>query len=120
MGADFVGLPSCATPPGPPLALAARLPHAAGVYRFRDAAGKVLYLGRAVSLRRRVVSYWGDLGDRAHLAVMVGRIADAADGAAGTWTRRRPNGPASPAAAPNWPRASADQGLVPPRPRIRA
>ena len=75
MGADFVGLPSCATPPGPPLALAARLPHAAGVYRFRDAAGKVLYLGRAVSLRRRVVSYWGDLGDRAHLAVMVGRIA---------------------------------------------
>jgi excinuclease ABC subunit C len=45
------------------------------VYRFRDAAGKVLYLGRAASLRCRVVSYWGDLGDRAHLAVMVGRIA---------------------------------------------
>ena len=67
-------------PPAPPhpdrrSRLAARFPHAAGVYRFRDAAGKVLYLGRAVSLRRRVVSYWGDLGDRAHLAVMVGRIA---------------------------------------------
>jgi excinuclease ABC subunit C len=34
-----------------------------------------LYLGRAVSLRRRVISYWGDLGDRGHLAAMVARIA---------------------------------------------
>ena len=34
-----------------------------------------MYLGRAVSLRRRVTSYWGDLGDRAHLAAMVARIA---------------------------------------------
>ncbi len=54
---------------------AARLPPAPGVYRFRDAAGHVLYLGRAVSLRRRVASYWGDLGDRAHLSPMVARIA---------------------------------------------
>jgi excinuclease ABC subunit C len=45
------------------------------VYRFRDEAGRVLYLGRAVSLRRRVASYWGDLGDRGHLAPMVARIA---------------------------------------------
>jgi len=45
------------------------------VYRFRDAAGRVLYLGRAVSLRRRVISYWGDLGDRSHLSPMVTRIA---------------------------------------------
>jgi excinuclease ABC subunit C len=35
----------------------------------------VLYVGRAVSLRRRVASYWGDLGDRGHLAAMVARIA---------------------------------------------
>ncbi len=75
MDADFVGLAARAAGPGPPLALAARLPHAPGVYRFRDVAGRALYLGRAVSLRRRVVSYWGGLGDRAHLAVMVGRIA---------------------------------------------
>jgi excinuclease ABC subunit C len=54
---------------------AARLPAGPGVYRFRDAAGHVLYLGRAVSLRRRVASYWGDLGDRVHLAAMVARIA---------------------------------------------
>jgi excinuclease ABC subunit C len=53
---------------------AARLPLAPGVYRFRDEAGQVLYLGRATSLRRRVVSYWGDLGDRAHLSPMVARI----------------------------------------------
>jgi excinuclease ABC subunit C len=44
------------------------------VYRFRDAAGEVLYIGRAVNLRRRVTSYWGDLGDRAHLVAMVSRI----------------------------------------------
>lgn len=54
--------------------LAGRLPAGPGVYRFRDGAGQVLYLGRAVSLRRRVASYWGDLGDRGHLAAMVARI----------------------------------------------
>lgn len=54
---------------------AARLPLAPGVYRFRDQAGRVLYLGRATSLRRRVTSYWGDLRDRAHLSRMVARIA---------------------------------------------
>src|SRR6266571_1122014 len=51
------------------------LPPGPGVYRFRDRAGRVLYVGRAVSLRRRVPSYWGDLGDRGHLAPMVARIA---------------------------------------------
>src|SRR5262249_6760515 len=60
---------------GTPLVSAAALPQAPGVYRFRDRAGRVLYIGRAVSLRRRVLSYWGDLGDRAHLAPMVARIA---------------------------------------------
>jgi excinuclease UvrABC nuclease subunit len=56
--------------PGPPAAspraTVARLPLGPGVYRFRDAAGRVLYVGRAVCLRRRVASYWGDLGDRRH------------------------------------------------------
>jgi excinuclease ABC subunit C len=51
------------------------LPAEPGIYRFRDAAGRVLYLGRAVDLRRRVGSYWGDLGDRVHLAGMVRRTA---------------------------------------------
>jgi excinuclease ABC subunit C len=64
--------------PGPsaaPRATVARLPLGPGVYRFRDAAGRVLYVGRAACLRRRVASYWGDLGDRRHLAAMVARIA---------------------------------------------
>jgi excinuclease ABC subunit C len=52
----------------------ARLPSGPGVYRFRDGAGRVLYIGRAGSLRRRVGSYWGDLGDRPHLARMVAQI----------------------------------------------
>jgi excinuclease ABC subunit C len=50
------------------------LPAGPGVYRFRDAAGRVLYVGRAGHLRRRVGSYWGDLGDRRHLRRMVGQI----------------------------------------------
>lgn len=54
---------------------AALLPPAPGVYRFRDASGRILYLGRATHLRGRVASYWGDLGGRAHLGRMVARIA---------------------------------------------
>ncbi len=60
---------------GAPPAAVAALPQAPGVYRFRDARAGVLYLGRAVNLRRRVASYWGDLGSRGHLASMVARIA---------------------------------------------
>ncbi|HEX2063680.1 MAG TPA: DEDD exonuclease domain-containing protein, partial [Acidimicrobiales bacterium] len=40
------------------LRLAARLPRRPGVYLFRDGAGRVLYVGRAVDLRRRVRSYF--------------------------------------------------------------
>jgi excinuclease ABC subunit C len=51
------------------------LPAAPGVYRFRDDAGRVLYVGRAGNLRRRVGSYWGDLRDRRHLRRMMTRVA---------------------------------------------
>ena len=57
-----------------PAAVAA-LPAAPGVYRFRDGGGRVLYVGRAGELRRRVSSYWGDLRDRRHLRRMVLRVA---------------------------------------------
>jgi excinuclease ABC subunit C len=52
----------------------AALPGCAGVYRFRDARGRALYIGRAIDLRRRVGSYWTDLRDRRHLARMVPQI----------------------------------------------
>jgi excinuclease ABC subunit C len=52
------------------------LPAVPGVYRFLDARGTVLYLGRATALRARVASYWAaDLGDRQHLGPMVRLVA---------------------------------------------
>jgi excinuclease ABC subunit C len=48
----------------------AALPNGPGVYRFRSDT-RVLYIGRAVDLRRRVTSYWGDLRDRPHLRRMM-------------------------------------------------
>jgi excinuclease ABC subunit C len=69
------------------------LPHSPGVYRFRDARGTVLYLGRATDLRSRVGSYWSSLRGRRHLAAMVARIdrveAVACDSVAeATWLER--------------------------------
>ncbi|ACQ82384.1 Excinuclease ABC C subunit domain protein [Beutenbergia cavernae DSM 12333] len=60
---------------GTPLPQVRLLPPAPGVYRFRDARGRVLYVGRASELRRRVTSYWGDLRGRGHLRRMVPQIA---------------------------------------------
>lgn len=51
-----------------------RLPAEPGIYRFREAGGRVLYIGRAVDLRRRVASYWGSHRGRPRLARMVRRI----------------------------------------------
>lgn len=51
------------------------LPAGPGVYRFRDPAGRVMYVGRATSLRSRVGSYWGGLADRPHLRRMVAGVS---------------------------------------------
>lgn len=59
--------------PDRPAAVSA-LPAAPGVYRFRDAQGRAIYLGRATDLRSRVGSYWGDLRDRPHLRRMVPQV----------------------------------------------
>ncbi|MDR2984707.1 MAG: hypothetical protein LBV34_07685 [Nocardiopsaceae bacterium] len=56
-------------------AVIGRLPDGPGVYRFRDDRGRVLYVGRATSLRSRVGSYWSALRDRDHLTPMVARVA---------------------------------------------
>ena len=54
-----------------------RLPAKPGVYLFRDAAGKILYVGKAKTLRPRVRSYFQRSGDtRSGIARMVTRIAD--------------------------------------------
>jgi excinuclease ABC subunit C len=51
------------------------LPTEPGVYRFRDDEGRVMYSGRATSLRSRVGSYFTDVRDRPHLVRMVARIS---------------------------------------------
>jgi excinuclease ABC subunit C len=38
------------------------IPDSPGVYRFRDPAGKVIYVGKAKSLRQRLNSYFADVG----------------------------------------------------------
>lgn len=50
------------------------LPREPGVYRFRDARDRVIYVGRATDLRSRTRSYWGDLRGRRHLRRMVAQI----------------------------------------------
>lgn len=55
------------------------LPAAPGVYRFRDRSGRVVYLGRATSLRGRVGSYFAESaftrrGDRRHLLRMMPQV----------------------------------------------
>ncbi|MCL2423337.1 MAG: GIY-YIG nuclease family protein, partial [Micrococcales bacterium] len=37
------------------------IPDAPGVYRFADEHGRVVYVGKAKSLRSRLNSYFGDL-----------------------------------------------------------
>ncbi len=42
---------------------ARNLPHAPGVYLFKDAAGVVIYAGKAANLRKRITSYLKSGGD---------------------------------------------------------
>lgn len=50
------------------------LPREPGIYKFKDAAGKTLYVGKASSLRSRVGSYFTARGGKT--AVLVSQIAD--------------------------------------------
>src|SRR5262245_25477043 len=59
-----------------PAAVVAGLPHLPGVYRMLNQAGEVLYVGKALDLRKRVASYFqkpGGLGPRIQL--MLGQVA---------------------------------------------
>ncbi len=52
--------------------LAEHLPHTPGVYLFRDAAGRVLYVGTSKDLRARVRSYFTASETRSRMGQMVG------------------------------------------------
>jgi DNA polymerase III subunit epsilon len=61
---DLLELPTIqAHPQLGKLKLTASLPRRPGVYLFRDGGGRVLYVGKAVDLRRRVRSYFSGGGD---------------------------------------------------------
>jgi excinuclease ABC subunit C len=54
----------------------ATVPTAPGVYLLKDAQGKVIYIGKAVSLRARVRSYLRGGDERSQVRFLVGKLAD--------------------------------------------
>jgi excinuclease ABC subunit C len=54
-----------------------QLPSSPGVYLMRDAAGTIIYIGKARSLKQRVRSYFAASGDsRHHVKFLVARVAE--------------------------------------------
>src|ERR1043165_4626129 len=52
------------------------LPDSPGVYQYYDAEGKILYVGKAKSLKKRVASYFKDQHENGKTAVLVRKISD--------------------------------------------
>ncbi len=72
-----VSEPSAALPTRTVEEIVASLPHRPGVYRMLDARGELLYVGKALDLRKRVSSYFQKFAALApRVRLMVGQIAD--------------------------------------------
>ncbi len=58
------------------LALVRSLPEKPGVYRYYDVEGKILYVGKAKNLKKRVSSYFNKEPDSGKLRLLVRKIRD--------------------------------------------
>ena len=52
------------------------LPQQAGVYQFYDKNDKILYIGKAINLKKRVASYFSKNHDNAKTKLLVSKIVD--------------------------------------------
>jgi excinuclease ABC subunit C len=57
-------------------AIVKSLPDRPGVYRYYDKSGKIIYVGKAKNLKKRVSSYFNKEHDSGKLRVLVKKIAD--------------------------------------------
>jgi excinuclease ABC subunit C len=58
-----------------PAELVGGLPNLPGVYRFLNAAGEVIYVGKAADLKKRVANYFQNAAHAPRTAMMIGQIA---------------------------------------------